>query len=180
MEPVIRVMRDDEAGAVAALLLRANEENLAGFPEDVARAYRRELLDTAGRPAAQQTLVLLLSGRLAGSVALLPDATQDSHPWPPGGSVLRFLAVEHAHRGHGLGERLARACIDRARARGSAFLALHTAPGMRAARHLYASLGFVRAPEHDFDPAAHYGQGPRPAEPPWGLAYLLPLEADAG
>lgn len=177
MEPVIRVMRRDEAGAVAALLLRANQENLAAFPQDVARTYRRELLDTAGRPASQETLVLHLDGRLVGSVALLPDATHDGHAWPSGGSVLRFLAVEPEDRGLGLGERLARACITRAEARGSAFLALHTAPGMRAARHLYETLGFERAPEHDFDPSAHYGQGARPGEAPWGLAYLLRLAA---
>jgi GNAT superfamily N-acetyltransferase len=90
--------------------------------------------------------------------------------------VLRFLAVEQAERGRGLGGLLVGVCIERARAVGSAFLALHTAPSMRAARQLYEGVGFARCPEHDFDPGAHYGRGSRPDEPPWGLAYLLPLE----
>lgn len=168
-------MREEEVGAVAALLLRANEENLAGFPRDVARAYRRELLDVAGRPSVLQTFVLHVDGRLAGSVGFVPDAQHDAHPWPAGGSVLRFLAVDPRERGHRLGERLARVCIDLARERRSAFLALHTAPAMHAARRVYEQLGFERAAVHDFDPAAHYGRGPRDDEPAWGQAYVLRL-----
>lgn len=171
-------MRAEEADAVAGLLLRANEENLSAFPPDVAHAYRRELSDVAGRGPAVQSLVLHVDGRLAGCVAFVPDAATDAHPWPRGGSVLRFLAVEPAERGRGLGERLARTGIDLARERRSQFLALHTAPGMQAARRLYEGLGFVRVQEHDFHPGAHYGSGVRPGEQPWGLAYVLELAGD--
>lgn len=167
-------MHPEEADDVAGLLLRANTENLAGFPADVARGYRVELLDVAGRPVGVQTYVLQLDGRLAGTVAFVPDAADDSHPWPHGGSVLRFLAVEPEHRGAALGERLTAFCIERAAAQRARFLALHTAPAMGAARGIYEKLGFVRAPEHDFDPAGHYGRG-RNDDPPWGLAYLLAL-----
>lgn len=176
MEPRVRAMREDEAPAVADLLLRANSDNLSSFPADVARAYRADLVDVPARCAFSEIYVLHLDGRLVGSVTYLPDAHDDAHPWPPGGSVLRLLAVEPEARGQGLGERLASLCIERARQRGAAFLALHTAPAMASARRLYTSLGFERAPEHDFDPGAHYGQGPRGFEPPWGLAYLLRLE----
>lgn len=166
-------MHADEADAVAALLLDANEENLAWFPPDVAGSYRTELLAVTDRP---QTLVLHVGSRLAGTVVFVPDAQDDTHPWPAGGSVLRFLAVLPVDRGQRLGERLTRTCIDLARARGSAFLALHTAPSMHAARRVYEALGFERAPEHDFDPDAHYGRGRTTEEPAWGLAYLLHLE----
>lgn len=168
-------MRAQEAGAVSALLLEANQENLAGFPQDVARAYRRELLSAPGGGGALETFVLHAEGRLAGCVAFLPDAKDDSHPWPSGGSVLRFLAVEPAARGQRRGARLVGLCIDRARERHSTFLALHTAPAMHAARRVYEQLGFERAPAHDFDPGAHYGRGAQGDEPPWGLAYVLPL-----
>jgi ribosomal protein S18 acetylase RimI-like enzyme len=173
-------MRADEAGAVAALLVAANEEHLAQFPPAVADAYRTELLDVAGRPGPLETLVLHVDGRLAGSVTFVADAQEDTHPWPAGGSVLRFLAVQPADRGQRLGERLARVCVDLARAHSSAFLALHTAPSMHAARRVYEQLGFERAPEHDFDPDAHYGRAQRRAEPPWGLAYVLRLEPAGG
>lgn len=175
MEADVRRMRAEEAAAVAALLLRANQENLAGFPQDVAQAYRHELLSVPGSDGALETFVLHVDGELTGSVAFVPDAKDDTHPWPPGGSVLRFLAVEPAARGQRRGARLVRVCIDLARDRHSTFLALHTAPAMHAARRVYEQLGFVRAPAHDFDPGAHYGSGAHADEPPWGLAYVLSL-----
>jgi len=175
VEALIRVLRPGEAAPLAELLLRANEENLARFPPDVAQAYRRELLDVAGRGDGVQTLVSTVDGRLGGTVAFVSDAADDTHPWPTGGSVLRFLAVDPSVRGQGLGERLACAVVDLARERGSTFLALHTAPAMHAARALYERLGFVRAEDHDFHPGAHYGAGAAPDEAPWGLAYVLDL-----
>jgi ribosomal protein S18 acetylase RimI-like enzyme len=173
-------MHADEADAVAALLVAANEEHLAQFPPAVADAYRTELLDVASRTAERETFVLHVDGRLAGSVSFVADAQGDTHPWPPGGSVLRFLAVRPAARGQRLGERLATVCIDLARERSSIFLGLHTAPSMHAARRVYEQLGFERAPEHDFDPDAHYGRAQHRAEPPWGLAYVLRLEPAGG
>lgn len=176
MDRSIRRMQAGEVAAVAALLLRANEASLAAFPPEVARSYRAELLDVARRAAGAETYVLSLDGSLTGSVTYVPDAADDSHPWPPGGAVLRFLAVEPAVRGRGLGELLTHVCLERAREQGARFLALHTAPSMVAARRLYERLGFQRAPRHDFDPGAHYGAGSLPGEPPWGLAYLLELD----
>lgn len=176
MNRSIRRMHAGEAAAVSALLLRANEPNLAAFPPDVARSYREELLDVARRAAGAETYVLSLGGSLAGSVTYVPDAADDSHPWPADGAVLRFLAVEPSARGRGLGELLTHVCLDRAREQGARYLALHTAPGMIAARRLYERLGFQRAPRHDFDPRAHYGAGSRAGEAPWGLAYLLELD----
>jgi ribosomal protein S18 acetylase RimI-like enzyme len=175
VEALIRGLRPGEAAPLAELLLQANADNLAAFPPDVAQAYRRELLEVASRSGDVRTLVATVDGRLAGTVAFVADAASDTHPWPPGGSVLRFLAVDPSVRGRGIGERLAVAVVDLARERGSLFLGLHTAPAMHAARALYERLGFVRAAEHDFHPDAHYGGGARPDEAPWGLAYVLPL-----
>ncbi len=175
----IRAMRADEARSVAQLLVRANQDNLSAFPPDVASAYRAELFDVAARSSCTEVYVVELAGHLVGSVTFVADAVADAHPWPPGGSVLRFLAVDPDARGQGLGERLTRECICRAKARGAQFLGLHTAPVMLAARRLYERLGFERAPEHDFHPATHYGAGADPDEEPWGLAYLLRFAPDS-
>jgi ribosomal protein S18 acetylase RimI-like enzyme len=172
----LRLMRPDEVEAATALLLRANEEHLAAFPEEVARGYRDELAAVGSQWATAEAYVVVRDGELLGTVTLVRDAGRDAHPWPAGGAVLRFLAVEPDARGSGVGERLTAVCIARAREEGATFLALHTAPGMLAARRLYERLGFVRVAEHDFDPAAHYAGAADPAEPPWGLAYLLRLE----
>lgn len=172
----VRRMRTNEAGPVVDLVLRANEDNLAAFPPSVAAAYRAEISSAAARLPFADIYVAELEGCLAGSVTYLPDAAKDGHPWPPGGAVLRFLAVDPPLRGSGLGERLTITCIDRARAQGAAFLGLHTAPLMVAARRIYHRLGFERAPEHDFNPMAHYGGtpgDPSPDDGVQGLAYLL-------
>lgn len=179
----VRRMRTDEAQPVADLVLRANEENLAAFPPAVAAAYRAEITEVAARLGFADVYVAELGGRLAGSVTYLPDAADDGHPWPPGGAVLRFLAVEPEVRRSGLGERLTMTCIARARAQGAAFLGLHTAPVMVAARRIYQRLGFERAPEHDFNPAAHYAGAtgdPSPDGEVQGLAYVLRFDHGAG
>jgi GNAT superfamily N-acetyltransferase len=175
-QDALRLMHPDEVDDATALLLRANEEHLAAFPEAVARGYREELAAVRSRWADVDVYVVVRGGELLGTVTLVPDAARDAHPWPAGGAVLRFLAVEPGERGSGVGERLTAVCIGRARETGARFLALHTAPGMLAARRLYERLGFVRAPEHDFDPAAHYAGMTEPDDPPWGLAYLLRLD----
>ena len=97
------------------------------------------------------------AGAVVGSVMLYPPATDAYHgeagegaeaAWPE----LRLLAVSRAARGLGVGRLLVDECARRARAMGSTDLGLHTSESMRAARRLYESMGFVRAPEHDFRP----------------------------
>lgn len=178
MPVAIRAVRPDEAEAVALLLVRANEEHLARFPPPVAAGYRPQLLDVAGRLSSAEVYVAVDGdgdGGIVGTVTFVPDADDDDHPWPPGGSVLRFLAVAPEARRRGVGRQLTEWCIGRARRVGAAYLALHTAPVMTAASRLYEALGFERAPDRDFDPMAHYGDGHAPDEPPWGLAYILRL-----
>ena len=173
----VREMRPDEAGAVSSLLLEANGEHLEHFPDPVAEGYRRELAGLATQLPASAVLVATTVGAIVGTVALVEDAEDDAHPWPPGGSILRVLAVAPAARGGGVGRLLTTACLDRARAIGSSYVGLHTSPFMVEARSLYERVGFVRAPEHDFDPAVHYGDGAKSSEP-WGLAYVLELLGD--
>lgn len=172
--PTVRAMMADEIEVVRDLLLAANEENFSAFPPGIAMAYRADVLDVAGRLAFAEVYVAALADLVVGSVTYLPDASDDDHPWPLGGAVLRLLAVEPTARRHGTGERLAICCIERARSGGARFLALHTAPSMKAARRLYERLGFMRTPEYDFDPGAHYGDAPAaPGVEGWGHAYML-------
>lgn len=81
-------------------------------------------------------------------------------PWHPGCEVarspdeaeVRAFAVAPWAQGRGTGRALMRAVIDRVAASGAARLVLSTQPAMKAAQHLYVSLGFTRAPERDWAP----------------------------
>lgn len=175
----IRYMRRNEIKGVADLLLRANAEHLETFPESMAVTYRTEMVDVAHRLTFTEVFVAELGDAIVGAVTLLPDAQDDEHAWPPGGAVLRLLAVDPAARGQGIGANLTTTCVNRARETAVGFLGLHTAASMVAARRLYEQAGFERAPEHDFDPLAHYGGTASPAEDSaWGLAYVLDLAPD--
>lgn len=170
-----------DLSGVGSLLRDTFEVYADRFGPDGRAAYLADVVDVDGRAEWADVLVAEVAGRVVASVTFLPDGTLDSHPWPPGGSVLRLLAVHPRWRGHGLGQALTRACIERAVARGSSFVGLHTAPFMSGAAALYERLGFTRAPEHDFDPAAFYGTpvGVGPDEELLGLAYVLPLATGA-
>lgn len=175
----VRDMRPAEVPAVSALLVAAYQEHVGSFPPPVARSYLTEVADVAGRLTTCDVLVAEQAAGLVGTVTLVRDAAHDGHPWPPGGAVLRLLAVAPEARRQGVGHALTTACLDRARARGARYVGLHTAPFMTSARRLYESLGFTRAPEHDFDPDLYYGGRRGSEEPPWGLAYVLPLDVPA-
>lgn len=170
------------AEPLVALLLEAYTPHLQRFPAQMAASYRAEITDVATRLSTpgHETIVAMGRGGIAGTVTFLPDAATDVHPWPPGGSVLRLLAVAPSFRGLGIARSLVEACVRRARARNATFLGLHTAPFMTDARRLYEGSGFRRDPAQDFDPYRHYSPG---TESPGaatvgalaGLAYVLEL-----
>lgn len=172
----IRTMRGDEEDAVRALLIEANDEILRSFPPNVASEYLAEMGDLESRRPFS-TVLVAGEPELSGCVTFLPDSSNDNHPWPAGGSVIRLLAVAPGEQGKGVGRRLVEECLMRAGSAGASFVGLHTAPAMVAAQRLYEGLGFVRAPVHDFDPYAHFTPGVAPeSRELWGLAYVRTVQ----
>ena len=152
----IRDARPADAPAIAAVTLAAYQEYSAQLPPPFWEAYRANIVSTLAdvKPAAQ--LVAELAGRIVGAVLLYPAGTAFS---PREGAAagglagVRLLAVDPGARGHGVGDALMQAGIQRARATGAGALTLHTTPMMAAAMRLYTRLGFVHVPELDFEPA---------------------------
>jgi ribosomal protein S18 acetylase RimI-like enzyme len=105
---------------------------------DALRALLREYAESLGTHICFQTfdreLVARDGDRLAGCVAL--------RPLPGLGGELKRLYVRPAHRGTGLGRRLAARVIEEAAAIGYARLYLDTLPSMTEAAGLYRSIGF--------------------------------------
>ena len=92
-------------------------------------------------PAREDAWIAELDGRIVGSIFLMKS---DSAPI----GKLRLLYVDPSARGHGLGKRLVRACIERARALGYASLTLWTNDILIAARKIYQAEGFQLAAEN--------------------------------
>lgn len=151
---IVRDARPDERDAVRDLTLRAYAE-FATVMTPAAWAG----LDAAVRSALESDapadrIVAERGGALVGSVMLYPPAV-DAYGglagrvrWPE----VRLLAVAPEARGDGVGRALMNECVRRARAAGATDIGLHTSASMRSAIRIYTRMGFVRAPEHDFQP----------------------------
>lgn len=165
---VIRDARPADREAVRALTMQAYGE-YASVMEPDAWAGLAGAIRTGLDAEGADRIVAERGGRLLGSVALFPPAA-NAYPgetgpasWPE----LRLLAVSAEARGQGVGQALVEECVRRARRMGAAELGLHTSRSMAAAMRMYLRMGFVRAPDHDFQPP-----GAELVE-----AYRLPLSA---
>ncbi|WP_405731387.1 GNAT family N-acetyltransferase [Streptomyces sp. NBC_00028] len=115
--------------------------------------YLGELRDVAKRAASAEVLVATLGGEPVGTVTYVAAGGALAEHARPDEAVIRMLAVSRAARGRGAGEALVRACVDRARAaEGCTGIVLSTQEIMYAAHRIYERLGFVRAPERDWQP----------------------------
>jgi len=157
----VKAMRIRNAGpedrdAIEAVTLAAYQQYAAVMPS-LWDAYRQNILETLAAAEPDAQLVAEEAGRFVGSVLLYPAGTVLARPG--GGSTslatpeVRLLAVAPAARGKGVGAALMDECVTRARASGATNLTLHTTDFMQAAVRLYGRMGFVRAPELDFQPA---------------------------
>jgi GNAT superfamily N-acetyltransferase len=128
------------------LCFQGFDRELAGLPGAYAPPRGRLLL--AGDPETAFACIALRpldAGAGCGGGATARD--------PATGEVKR-LYVQPARRGEGWGARLARAAVDEARGIGYRELKLDTLEWMKAARSLYASLGFRECAPYYANPLA--------------------------
>jgi len=132
--PAARALFEEYAASLAFdLAFQDFERELAGLPGDYA-------------PPRGRLLLALVGGDAAGCAGL--------RPFDEPTAELKRMYVRPAHRGSGLGRRLAGAAIAAAREIGYERIVLDTVPGMETAQQLYDSLGFARVPPYRFNPVA--------------------------
>ena len=85
-------------------------------------------------PVREAAWIAELDGRRVGCVFCVAADAETAQ--------LRILLVHPTARGHGLGARLTRCCLDFARAAGYARMRLWTNHPLAAARHIYLAAGF--------------------------------------
>ena len=149
---VVRPARPDELAAVGELTVEAY---LVDGLLDNDHGYDITLRDAASRARHGHVLVAVdPDDRLLGAVALF---TVDAGPEyaeqaDPGDAVIRMLVTAPTARGRGVGTALAQACVDLARDLGCSRVRLSTQPVMLTAHRIYERLGFLRAPNRDWEP----------------------------
>ncbi|MBX6364377.1 MAG: GNAT family N-acetyltransferase [Gemmatimonadetes bacterium] len=150
----VRDARPDERDLVRALTRAAYAEYAAIMTPTTWAGFNEAMRAGLEAEGGVERIVAERDGRLAGSVLLFPPAVDvyGGHTAPVAWPELRLLAVAPEARGQGIGRALVEECVRRARRRGATALGLHTSASMRVAIRLYERLGFVRAPEHDFQP----------------------------
>lgn len=147
----IRDALPTDHAAVVSLTQAANMEYVPMLSLDWWRAYSQNIIETLAPEAPGTSIVAELSGGLVGSVRLLPAEAHEAD-WPE----IRLLAVDLRARRRRVASALMAECLHRARLLGAPTVGIHTMELMTTARGFYERLGFVRTPEHDFDP----GVGP--------------------
>ncbi len=145
----IRNARLGELKKIQDVTLSAFQQYASQMP-DRWEHYRENILETLAEAKTSELIVAEQDGSLLGSVVLYPPVTPSSQGEPAEPPSVRLLAVAPAARGKGIGTALMRECIRRARKTGADFLTLHTTDLMRVAMRMYERMGFVRAPDLDF------------------------------
>jgi len=152
--PLVRPARPSDRGAIARITLAAYREYATQMEPSAWHALDQAVRASLVNDTGVTRLVAELDGEIVGSAALYaPESAAYGDlaalaSWPE----VRLVAVNPAVRGRGVARALVEECIRRARASGASVLGLHTSRSMRAAVRLYEQMGFVRDPEHDFQP----------------------------
>ena len=89
-----------------------------------------------------QSIVARCKGELVGSVVYFSPGTSNSRLFQPEWASIRMLAVSPRYQRQGIGQKLSKECIERARIDRAEVIALHTSELMTGARRMYEKLGF--------------------------------------
>ena len=151
---IIRTATVDERAAIRDLTLRAYSEYSEIMDPASWSGLSQAIADALASDAPVERIVAEDDGRIVGSAMLYAPET-DAYGTLASASAapeIRLVAVAAEARGRGIAKALVEECIRRARAQGANEVGLHTSRSMRAAMAMYANLGFVRAPDRDFQP----------------------------
>ena len=148
---LIRDAKPDEIDAVIAVGLVAYQEYSNMMPPDAWDAYADNIRDAHSRLPESKLIVAEIGNILVGAVTYYPiDMDRINVVWPPDWAGIRLVAVKPESRGRGIGRLLVEECIRRSRDQSAAAVGLHTTPLMQLAERMYRRIGFVRAPDYDF------------------------------
>lgn len=151
----IRQAEQDEVELIREQRIKAYEEHAKHIPKGHWEALKSAIASDADNQEGVELFVAVEKEQIIGSVALFPAKSDaytglvDMLDYPE----IRMLAVAPQARNKGAAKALINECIRRTKQSGLPYIGLHTADFMKAAMQLYEHMGFLRMPQHDFEPA---------------------------
>lgn len=96
--------------------------------------------------AISTCFVCEVENQIIGMAFFIPSGNPFLY-FPSEWSYIRYVGVNPAFEGNGIGKKLTQQCIDKAKETSEKTIALHTSEFQNAARHIYESLGFIKQKE---------------------------------
>ena len=122
------------------------------MPEVVVTESRKaDLKKVASKRDTACVLVAESEGRVIGTVTLLPPNDPGSRAWTPQTADLRYLAVDPAFHGKGVGEKFLEALKENALKWKVNGICLHIRKGADGLARFYSKHGYIRTPEGDIN-----------------------------
>jgi ribosomal protein S18 acetylase RimI-like enzyme len=145
---MIRLATPADHPAIAELTVAAYRGDGQTEPD---HPYEKALADVASRAQAGD-LFVYDTGTIVGAVLFVLPGSKYAELSTEGEAEFRMLAVSPRAQGQGVGEALAKACLERARDLGCKSVVICVNSISQPAQRLYARLGFVREPGLDWTP----------------------------
>ncbi len=139
---IVRNARPTDSDAINQLCVEAYVEFRPTIGEENWQRLRETLSRASDLENEGDLIVAEDSSGVLGIVLYKPP--DNDKRVAPKSAWLQTLAVSPLHRGKGIGLRLTRECIDRARKDGASSIGLTTAEMMTVARPMYERLGFIK------------------------------------
>jgi GNAT superfamily N-acetyltransferase len=159
--------------AIRDVVIAAYRQYADVIAPDIFATYLADLLDLETHARHGRLLVVEADQWICAFAAWYPDASAQGVGLPSGWVSGRALAVHPAARGYGAARALLATGERLAREAGAPVVAFHTVSFMTGAIALYERLGYRRAPEFDYDWAAHHNWSA--AAPIMAIAFLRHL-----
>ena len=137
---LIRSARESDHEAADRVARLAFAEYEAEYPEWIPVLRHGRPMATIAQEG--ELVVAEKDGAIVGCVGYIPPGRSLNRVFAPEWAALRFMAVDPAHRGHGVSRALAQECVLRACRDGAPALALFTSPAMKIAIAMYQRMGF--------------------------------------
>lgn len=146
----LRRARPADLEAAGEVTVAAYEEFTLGEQDP----YVEQLRNAAARDREAEVWVATPddSDEILGCVTVCPPGSRWRELAGPDEGEFRMLAVAPTARRMGVGEALARRCLERAAAQGAKAVVLSSLPEMSGAHRIYERLGFERVPARDWQP----------------------------